>query len=176
MEQTYKSRSALNGFQVIILRAGDYLDGRRTGGWFDSHIAAKINQGTLVYPGPLDVQHEWAYLPDYARAIVAVAGNRQKMPLFIAMGFPGQNMTGQQLVDSISTIARRHFTVRAMPWFMIKMMSFFSPNLKGVTEMSYLWKKPHALDGAMFEKMVPNFQRTTMRQALSEACHQLAKK
>jgi nucleoside-diphosphate-sugar epimerase len=112
MERAYQSRAAMDGFQALILRAGDYLDGRRTGGWFDSQIANKLDQGKITYPGPLDVAHEWAYLPDFARAIVALAEHRETLPAFCAMGFSGHNITGQQLVDGLTATIGKHQTWR----------------------------------------------------------------
>jgi nucleoside-diphosphate-sugar epimerase len=174
MERAYQSRAAMDGFQALILRAGDYLDGRRTGGWFDSQIANKLDQGKITYPGPLNVAHEWAYLPDFARAIVALAGHRETLPAFCAMGFAGHNITGQQLVDGLTATIGKPLKLGSVPWPMLKLVSLFSPNLKGVVDMAYLWTKPHAIDGAAFNALVPNFTHTPLSQALSEACAQLA--
>ena len=35
-------------------------------------IVKALAKGKLVYPGPLDRAHAWAYLPDLAQAFVAV--------------------------------------------------------------------------------------------------------
>jgi nucleoside-diphosphate-sugar epimerase len=174
MERAYQSHAAMDGFQALILRAGDYLDGRRAGGWFDSQIANKLDQGKITYPGPMDVAHEWAYLPDFARAIVALAGHRETLPAFCAMGFAGHNITGRQLVDGLTGTIGKPLKLGAVPWPMLKLVSLFSPNLKGVTDMAYLWTKPHAIDGSAFDALVPDFTRTPLSQALSEACTQLA--
>ena len=174
MERAYQSRAVLEGFQALILRAGDYLDGRRTGGWFDSQIANKLPEGKVVYPGPLDMPHEWAYLPDFARAIVALAGNRETLPAFKALGFSGHNITGQQLKDGLTATIGQPLKLGGVPWAMLKMFSLFSPNLKGVTDMAYLWTKPHAIDGSAFDALVQGFRRTPLATALSQACAQLA--
>ncbi len=174
MERAYQSRAAMDGFQALILRAGDYLDGRRTGGWFDSQIANKLDQGKVTYPGPLDVAHEWAYLPDFARAIVALAGHRETLPAFYALGFSSHNITGQKLVDGLTATIGKPLKLGGVPWPMLKLFSLFSPNLKGVTDMAYLWTKPHAIDGSAFDALVPDFTRTPLSQALSQTCAQLA--
>jgi nucleoside-diphosphate-sugar epimerase len=174
MERAYKSRAVLEGFQLLILRAGDYLDGRPTGGWFDSQIANRLDHGRITYPGPLDLAHEWAYLPDFARAIVALAGHRDTLPAFCAMGFAGHNITGQQLVDGLKATIGKPLKLGGVPWPMLRLMSLFSPNLKGVVDMAYLWNKPHAIDGAAFAALAPDFTHTPLSQALSEACAQLA--
>jgi nucleoside-diphosphate-sugar epimerase len=174
MERAYQSRAAMDGFQALILRAGVYLDGRRTGGWFDGQIANRLDQGKVTYPGPLDVAHEWAYVPDLARAIVALAGHRETLPAFCAMGFAGHNITGQQLVDGLTATIGKPLKLGSLPWPLLKLVSLFSPNLKGVVDMAYLWNRPHAIHGAAFKALVPNFTHTPFSQALSEACAQLA--
>jgi nucleoside-diphosphate-sugar epimerase len=174
MERDYQSRAVLEGFQALILRAGDYLDGRRTGGWFDSQIAKNLHDGKVVYPGPLDVPHEWAYLPDFARAIVKLAGAREHLPAFLALGFPGHNMTGRELVDGLKATIGKDLSLGSVPWPMLKLIALFSPDLKGVTQMAYLWNKPHAIDAAPFNALFPDFTPTPLPVALSQASAQLA--
>ena len=63
------------GMRAIVLRAGDFFGGGR-GSWFDLVIAKEIERSRLTYPGPLDVVHAWAYLPDFAATLVRLAERR----------------------------------------------------------------------------------------------------
>jgi nucleoside-diphosphate-sugar epimerase len=174
MERDYQSRAVFEGFQTLILRAGDFLDGHRTGGWFDGQIAGNLAKGKVVYPGPLNIPHEWAYLPDFARAIVALASAREQLPAFLALGYSGHCITGQELVKGLEATLGTHLKLGSMAWPLLKLASFFSPTLKGVTDMSYLWRKPHAIDGSTFHALFPQFTRTPLSVALSQAAAQLA--
>ena len=71
MEDTMGDR-ANQGVRSVVIRAGDFFGGG-TGSWLDKVIVKSIASGKLVYSGPLDRVHAWAYLPDLARAFVAVA-------------------------------------------------------------------------------------------------------
>ena len=51
----------------LVLRAGDFY-GSGEGTWFDQAMLKSLADGRIVYPGPLDRVHAWAYLPDLARA------------------------------------------------------------------------------------------------------------
>ena len=51
------------GMRAIVLRAGDFYGGGR-GSWLDLVLLKEIGRGRLTYPGPIDLVHEWAYLPD----------------------------------------------------------------------------------------------------------------
>ena len=57
---------APRGLRSAVLRAGDFFGGAGSGSWFDLVIAKSAAAGKLVYPGPLDVPHAWAFLPDLA--------------------------------------------------------------------------------------------------------------
>ena len=66
------------GMRAIVLRAGDFFGGG-SGSWFDLVIAKEIGRGRLTYPGPLDVEHAWAYLPDFAKTLVRLAEQRAEL-------------------------------------------------------------------------------------------------
>ena len=48
----------------------------------------------LTYPGPLDVVHAWAYLPDFAATLVRLAKQRAEFAPYETFGFPGDAVTG----------------------------------------------------------------------------------
>jgi dTDP-4-dehydrorhamnose reductase len=82
------------GVRTIILRAGDFF-GRGQGSWFDLVLIKELAKNRITYPGPLDVVHEWAYLPDYIAALIRVATIRSTLEPFATFGFPGHAITGQ---------------------------------------------------------------------------------
>src|SRR5690606_19229262 len=91
IEAELQARAA-DGLRGVVIRAGDFF-GAGTGSWFDQVIVRSLRSGTLVYPGPLDVAHAWAYLPDLARAFVAVA-ELDDLPAFTRLHFAGHSPTG----------------------------------------------------------------------------------
>jgi nucleoside-diphosphate-sugar epimerase len=72
LEQQLAQAVATQGLRAVIVRAGDFF-GAGQGTWLDLVIARKLRQGVMTWPGPLDVPHAWAYLPDLAQAFVRVA-------------------------------------------------------------------------------------------------------
>jgi nucleoside-diphosphate-sugar epimerase len=176
MENSYRRRAPLEGFQVVILRAGDFFGPaalQPSGGWFDSHIAIKFAQGKLCYPGPLDVVHAWAYLPDLAQAIVALAQRRTALAQVENVGFPGYHLTGGELIRALENIAGRKLKVKPMPWRLIRFASLFSATLRGVVQTEYLWRTPHAIDGTKFRELLPGFKETPLPIALAQAVRKL---
>jgi nucleoside-diphosphate-sugar epimerase len=174
-------RASERGVQSIILRAGDFF-GAGAGSWFDLAIAKNINVGKLTFPGPLDVAHAWAYLPDLARAFVDIAPHRKNLPMFASFNFPGHTLTGHDWIREIQPIAENRGWVKqgaplkigSIPWGMMKLCAPFVPMWRELIEMQYLWTVPHALAGdSLAQQLGAPPQHTPFAEALPAALKQL---
>ena len=155
------------GLRTIILRAGDYFGCEGTGSWFDRVIIKEIGAGRLTYPGPLDIRHEWAYLPDMAQALVRLVETRERLAPFAEFGFAGQAVTGRALAAAISRACRREFKVEFMPWRLLKMMGIVVPVFRELSEISYLWSTPHAIDATRLAGIIGDIPHTPLDQAIA---------
>lgn len=163
MEQAYRN----SGVQTIVLRGGDFIDIMQSGNWFESHIAPKASQGKLTYPGPRDLEHAWAFLPDMARAMVGLAEKRDQFSTFEEFGFEGYALTGNELIAHVENVVGKQMRVSRLPWAAIWLMGLWNPLMREVSEMRYLWHRPHAIDGAKLRAALPAFQPTPVEEALS---------
>jgi nucleoside-diphosphate-sugar epimerase len=157
------------GVRTIVLRAGDYFGGEGLGSWFDRVVIREIGAGRLTYPGPLDVVHEWAYLPDLAQALVRLVEARDELPPFAELGFAGHAVTGREFTTAIARACRRKFKVGAMPWRLIRLMGFVVPVFRELADVSYLWTVPHVIDGARFASVIGELPHTPLDQAMTAA-------
>lgn len=167
MEQTYRAATA-RGVQTIVLRSGDYIDGRDTGNWLESHMAHKIAKGRFTYPGPLDRVHAWAYLPDKARAMAGLAAQRATLGQFEDIGFEGYSVTGQQLADAIAQQMGRTLRIKFMPWALLRVVALFQPFVREVLELKYQWERPHRVDGTRLHQLLPAFEPTPLEVCLQK--------
>jgi nucleoside-diphosphate-sugar epimerase len=181
LEGEMRARAAAGRLRAVVLRAGDFY-GSGMGSWLDLSIVKDLKKGRLVYPGPIDLPHAWAYLPDLARAFVAVAERsvRDRAPAFETLNFAGHTLTGAQLLDLVEAAAAdigaappRDFSRGGIPWGAIKLAGVFVPNLRAVAEMSYLWRVPHALSGARLAARVGELPTTPPDKALARALRDL---
>ena len=147
------------GMKSVVIRAGDFF-GAGAGTWIELAVAKSMAKGKLVYPGPLDVPHAWAYLPDLARVFVRVA-TRRDLPAFLKLQFAGHTLTGAELLESIERAARSlgvapagGFRIGTMPWGLIRAGALVVPLWRGLVEMVYLWRRPHALDATALERLI----------------------
>jgi dTDP-4-dehydrorhamnose reductase len=164
-ELAARAEPAAGGLRSVVLRAGDFY-GHGSGNWFDQMIVKKLAQGRLAYPGPADVPHAWAYLPDLARAFVAVAERSLQGPLgptgHTRLQFAGHTFTGAQLLGGLERAAQSLGVPAAagglrrsrMRWAPVRLAGLFVPMLRELATMRYLWTVPHALDGRALQALV----------------------
>src|SRR5258708_10252601 len=86
------AEAAERGVRIIILRSGDFY-GLGRGSWLDLVLAKEIGRVRLTYPAPLDVVHEWAYLPDIAATLPRLSAILETLPPFARLGFPVHTAT-----------------------------------------------------------------------------------
>ncbi|PSL18639.1 sugar nucleotide-binding protein [Shimia abyssi] len=165
MERAYRD----SGVRTILLRGGDFIDTQESGNWFDKIMTAKLNRGRLVYPGATDIPHAWAYLPDMARAAVALAEMRDKLSDFEDIPFPGYTLTGVEIAKHLSDITGQNVGLSPFNWRAIRLAVPFWKLARHLLEMRYLWNKPHSLDAARFDTLLPDFEPTPVAQALASA-------
>lgn len=174
MEAAIARHAEASGLPASIVRAGDFF-GHGTGSWIDLLIARSLRQRKLVYPGPRDLPHAWAYLPDLARAFVAVA--EHDAPGCRAWLFGGQSPTGDELLDAIERAAARHGVAgpwrrAVLPWGLVRLAGWVHPMSREIARMSYLWRVPHTLDGRALDAL-PGVVHTPLDDALETSLRDL---
>lgn len=165
MEEAYRR----DGVRTILLRAGDFIDTAQSGNWLDRMMLPSVPRGALTYPGRADIPHAWAFLPDLARAAVMLANQRDRLDRFADIPFPGYTLTGQQMAQVLGLINGRAIRVKPMRWWPLRLAQPLVPFVKHLFEMRYLWDTPHSLDSGTFDRLLPGFTHTPVKQALSQA-------
>jgi nucleoside-diphosphate-sugar epimerase len=166
------AEAAERGVPTIILRAGDFYGGGQ-GSWLDLVLAKEIGRGRLTYPGPLDVPHEWAYLPDFASALLRLATLRETLPPFASFHFPGHTVTGHEFTAAIAKATRSKLQVKRMTWWLIHALRPIVPLCRELSEMAYLWNEPHRIDGGKLKAAIDDVPCTPLDLALTRALHDL---
>lgn len=160
------------GMRAIILRAGDFFGSGR-GSWFDLVVVKELARNRITYPGPEDVVHPWAYVPDLATAVVRLAERRDTFGTFETFGFPGHAMTGRQLIDAIEHVTRNTFNVRHMSWWMLKTVGRLTAVGRELAEFDYLWKVPHRIDGSKLKVAIGDIPHTPLDKAIALSLREL---
>jgi nucleoside-diphosphate-sugar epimerase len=160
------------GMRAIVLRAGDFFGGGR-GSWFDLVIVKDLDRSRLTYPGPLDVVHAWAYLPDMVTTLVRLAERRAGLAAFETFGFPGHAVTGEQLIAAIETATNAKFNLRTMSWWMLKTFGRLLALGRELSELEYLWRVPHRISGDKLKAAIGDIPHTPLTQAVTASLRDL---
>ncbi|RUV38271.1 SDR family oxidoreductase [Mesorhizobium sp. M7A.F.Ca.MR.148.00.0.0] len=169
MEELFRREADAGRVRTILLRAGDFFGGTGSGSWFDLIVAAKINKGIYTAPGPVDLVHEWAYLPDLAMAFVGLAQNLDKLGAYEAFNFPGHPVTDLEIKAAAEKALGRPLKMTSMAWWVLRAGSPFVAMWREIVSMSYLRFEPHQLASARLEGFIGAIPHTPLNQAVTEA-------
>jgi nucleoside-diphosphate-sugar epimerase len=149
MEQRLEA-AAREGVAVIIVRAGDFFGPRSTGNsWFANAFALPGRPVRfMLRPGPADVGHAWAYLPDLAEAMVRLVGQAERFGAFEVFHFAGHFMSPNEVARAVRAAAGRNAPLLPFPWPLVNLLSPFVETFRELLEMRYLWKRTLRLNNA----------------------------
>ena len=165
MEAAYRA-AVQEGVQTLLLRAGDFLDPHRDGTLMSLVTLRNLKRGSIATLGDSKARHAYAYLPDWARAAVALAERRASLERFEDIPFPGTNFSIDELAATIAEAIGRPIKVTNFPWWTMYVASPFWRTAYEMLEMRYLSSVDHALSEAHFKTLLPDFQATPRREAM----------
>ena len=165
--------AAAQGVDSVVIRAGDFFGGPGRGSWFDMALASRIGKGRFIYPGPTDLAHAWAYLPDLAQVFVRVAAQRAKLTGPHRFHFAGHTVTGAVLHAAAEQAVGHSLKLGSLPWWLIRMAAPLVPAWREIVVMRYLWQRPHALVDTALGKLIGDLPQTPLPHAVRAALAEL---
>jgi nucleoside-diphosphate-sugar epimerase len=160
-------------FRVIISRAGDFYGPGNRGEWFEQAMLMDHGKGRLYHLGDLDLRHSWAYLPDLARAFVALAEVRGRLGPFANHHFAGHWISHGELMAAIVAALPARPVVAPMPWWMLRAMGLINPMMRDIYRMRYLWlNEMELVDPQLDELLGPGFG-TPLETSVAATVHEL---
>jgi nucleoside-diphosphate-sugar epimerase len=143
--------ASVEGARVLIVRAGDYFGPAAPNsglGWMTTRGGGRVR--SVYAPGPGDVGHAWAYLPDLAETTARLLDREAELADFDVFHFAGQWLErSEELAASIRRVSGQpKLPIRPFPYPMITALSPFVETFRELLEMRYLQRKPIGLDNA----------------------------
>lgn len=163
---------AQTGGRVVIVRAGDYFGPRAGNNWFSQGL---IKPGqpirSVTLPGDAGVGHQWAYLPDVARTMVALLARRESLPAFARFHMAGHwDADGRQMAEAIQRVVARRGgaapKLQRLPWWLLKLASPFNTTLREMGEMRYLWRETLRMDNSRLRTVLGEEPHTPLDVAV----------
>ena len=150
VEALFREASA-RGVRTLVVRAGDFFGPAAPNSglnWLTVRSKGQIR--TVFSPGPRDVGHCWAYLPDMAEATARLLDQEDRLAAFEVFHFGGHWLArADALGASIRRVTHRpRLPIRAFPYVLIYVLAPFVETFREMIEMRYLWTRPIGLDNA----------------------------
>ncbi|VVE12288.1 Nucleoside-diphosphate-sugar epimerase [Pandoraea iniqua] len=150
MESRLRAASR-QGVATIIVRAGDFFGPHAGNSWFGQGLVKPGQTAKIVQvPNAPGVGHQWSYLPDVARTMVALIERRDTLPTFSNFHMAGHwDSDGSQMAGAITRVMGRYgvdVKSRRFPWWVVWAAAPFVTTLRELLEMRYLWSRPVRMD------------------------------
>lgn len=172
LERRLQQAAGSGKARVIVVRAGDFFGPRSGNNWFSQGLV-KPGQvpAQLSLPGDAGVGHQWAYLPDVARTMVALLARRDKLEAFERFHMAGHwDADGRQMAQAIARILVRRGAaapaLKRFPWWMVRMASPFVATMRELLEMRYLWREPVRMGNGRLSQVLGHEPHTPLDQAV----------
>lgn len=162
MERSYRE----SGLPVIVLRAGNFIAPGREDDFAGLVLLRRLGRGQVLSAGDPDVMQAYCYLPDWARAALALAEMREDLPTFADIPFPGHAFTTRHLRDRLERLTGRDLALGRFPWWIFTLTAPVWELAREMNEMRYLYETDHRLDDATFDRLLPGFAATPLDEVL----------
>jgi len=170
MEKRLREATAL-GARTLIVRAGDFFGPRAGNNWFSQGLLAGSSEvRRVLYPGPRELGHSWAYLPDVAETVARLLEADERLEPFAVFHFRGHWL--ERGVDMAETICRltglSPKRIFAFPWWAVRIASPFVEVCREMLEMRYLWEVPAQLDNTRLRSVIGQEPHTPLEEAVKQ--------
>jgi nucleoside-diphosphate-sugar epimerase len=159
------ARAARTEVRSLVVRAGDFFGPGATSSWL---TAAMVKPRSITYPGPRDIGHAWAYLPDFAATLAIVAAVEADLPAFDTLHFAGHWIDpGIFMAEAAcGALGRPTNAIRTMPWGLLRIGAPFSGFLRELLDVRYLWDVPLRLDNSKLVALIGHEPHTPLDEAV----------
>ncbi|HEY0800456.1 MAG TPA: NAD(P)H-binding protein [Steroidobacteraceae bacterium] len=163
-------KASLDGVRSIVVRAGDFFGPGAGSSWLTQGLVRSSGRlRSVFYPGPADVGHSWAYLPDLAESMVRLIECERPMAVYEVLHFRGHWF--DRGVEIAERVCRLHGMntrqIKPFPWWAIKLASPFVNVFREMLEMRYLWQVPLQLDNGKLRALIGAETHTPIDAALA---------
>ena len=169
LERRLRAASDAHGLKVLVLRAGDFFGPAAPNsalGWLTRRGKGKVTG--VFQPGPSDVGHAFAYMPDLAETLARLVEAEDRMAPFEVFHFRGQWLEhNAELGAAIRrVVGRPDLPVTRFPWIVVHIAAPFNETFRELLEMRYLWYRPIGLGNAKLVRLIGPEPHTPLDTAL----------
>jgi len=166
-EDVLLAADAAGSIRGTILRLPDFYGPNVERSFLASAFQAAIKGTRAQLVGPIDVPHEFVYVPDVGP--VAVALGDEPRAFGRAWNFAGAGaITVREFVEKIFQEAGRQPKYIVAGKTMLRIMGLFSPLMREMVEMNYLFQTAVIMDDSAIHGLLGNIKKTSYEEGIRE--------
>ena len=150
-----------------VLRLPDFYGPGVEASLLHSLFQAAAKGGTANLIGPLDMPHEFVYVPDVGPVLLDLAACREAYGAWWNLAGPGA-ITQRQIAEEVFRLAGRPPRIRVAGKLTLRALGLFNPTLRELVEMHYLFTKPVLMDDAALHRLLPTVRKTSYADGLRQ--------
>ena len=159
MPLTYSVIDAAEAAGATLLFPGNLYN-------YGSPLPAVIDEATPMHPTSRKGQLRIIIEQRMAEAV--------ERGLRASFGFPGHAVTGREFTAAITRAAGRELALKPMTWWLIHLGRLVVPMCRELSEIAYLWREPHRIDGTKLAAAISDVPHTPLDAAVRDALRDLA--
>lgn len=157
-----------NACKVIILRLPDFFGPNVTNGLIKPIFGNAAKKKSIEWIINADIPHQFVYTKDAARLFFRLANEKNLSPYYL-LNFDGEVVSSiRKWTKTISQVAGSPNKVKVIPKSLLGILSWFVPVIKELKENYYQFENTILLDGSKLRSLYPDFQQTSMVDAIAE--------
>lgn len=147
--------AAHEGARGLVVRAGDFYGPHTANNWFGALIKPGVPVKSVMEPMSRGTRHAFGYLPDVAETIARLAGREAGLAPFERFHVAGHIVERGGLTKAVrAAVDDAAIPMRPFPWALLPVLAPFSPLMKELIEMRYLWRQTQVLDGSKLARFL----------------------
>jgi nucleoside-diphosphate-sugar epimerase len=154
-----------HGIETVVLRLPDLYGP----GMEKSYLTAQFSNAPLgkrsMMIGPIDVRHEWGFIPDCARTVVRVLDEPRAYGTFWNYAGPGE-ITQREFSDKIYAACGRKPAYFVVNKPLLQLFGLFNPEMRNFAEMNYLMSDPVILNDDRLRGLLGDLPKTSYDEGI----------
>ena len=164
-EEILLEAHAAGKIKGTILRLPDFYGPGVEASFLHSLFQAAAQGGTANLIGPIDVPHEFVFVPDVGSVVLALAAKPQAYGNWWNFAGAGA-ITQREIVNQVSAMAGRQLKPRVAGKTMLRMMGLFNAFMRELVEMHYLMTNPVLMDDRALHQLLSDIRKTPYSDGL----------
>jgi nucleoside-diphosphate-sugar epimerase len=166
-EDLLLAADAAGSIHGTILRLPDFYGPNIERSFLASAFQAAIKGGRAQLVGPIDTPHEFVFVPDVGPVAIALASDPRSYGRAWHYAGP-EAVTVRDFVERIFRAAGRTPKYIVANKTMLRVMGLFSPLMREMVEMNYLFETSVIMDDSAIHGLLGNIKKTSYDHGIRE--------